>query len=51
MCEDHSKEYDTEIHSWQVVEELIESKVSNSILCDIGMRLMHKDVLYNCRIE
>lgn len=50
MCEDHFNEYDTVIHSWQVICELLESRVTDGILCDIGMPVMHKNVLYNCRV-
>jgi NAD+ synthase (glutamine-hydrolysing) len=50
MCEDHFNEYDTVIHSWQVIEEVLASGLTDGILCDIGMPVMHKNVLYNCRV-
>lgn len=49
-CEDHFNEYDTVIHSWQVIYDILESKITDGILCDVGMPIMHKNVLYNCRI-
>lgn len=48
LCEDHFTEYDTFLHSWQVLVTLIE--YSDGILLDIGMPVMHRNVAYNCRV-
>jgi len=37
MCEDHFLEPDTVLHSWQVMKEILESDVTDGIICDIGM--------------
>ena len=49
-CYDHFLEGDTELHSWQVLVEILESGATHGILCDVGMPVMHKSVLYNCRV-
>lgn len=36
------------MHSWQSLCEIIESKVTENILCAIGMPVMHRGVGYNC---
>ena len=49
-CYDHFLEGDTELHSWQVLVEILQSGVTSGILCDVGMPITHKSVLYNCRV-
>ncbi|PKI85565.1 NAD(+) synthase (glutamine-hydrolyzing) [Malassezia vespertilionis] len=49
-CYDHFLEQDTELHSWQVLAELLSSDLTDGILCDVGMPVLHKSVLYNCRV-
>lgn len=50
-CEDHFLELDTVTHSWEVVEELLkDEEVSRGILVDIGMPVIHRGVMYNCRV-
>eukprot|EP00126_Sphaerothecum_destruens_P003869 Sdes_comp17668_c0_seq2m6938 len=49
-CYDHFLENDTFLHSLQCLGELLKSGVTNGILCDIGMPIMHKSVRYNCRV-
>ncbi|GAB1518192.1 glutamine-dependent NAD(+) synthetase [Rhizoctonia solani] len=49
-CLDHFLEGDTVLHSWEILGRIIESEVVRGILCDIGMPVVHKNVLYNCRI-
>eukprot|EP00743_Colponemidia_sp_Colp-15_P002468 GILK01002675.1.p1 GENE.GILK01002675.1~~GILK01002675.1.p1 ORF type:complete len:704 (-),score=84.43 GILK01002675.1:103-2214(-) len=49
-CEDHFLEQDTFLHSWQSLGEIIDSDLTDGILCDIGMPVMHKSVRYNCRV-
>lgn len=38
------------MHSWEVVGEIIKSGVTNGIVCDIGMGLIHHGKLYNSRL-
>ncbi|CAE6350078.1 unnamed protein product [Rhizoctonia solani] len=49
-CLDHFLEGDTVLHSWEILGRIIQSEVVRGILCDIGMPVIHKNVLYNCRI-
>mmetsp|Transcript_14531 Transcript_14531/g.25481 ORF Transcript_14531/g.25481 Transcript_14531/m.25481 type:complete len:725 (-) Transcript_14531:171-2345(-) len=49
-CEDHFLELDTVTHSWEALASLIESGVTKDILCDVGMPVIHRGVMYNCRV-
>ncbi|KAF8821628.1 putative glutamine-dependent naD(+) synthetase protein [Cardiosporidium cionae] len=49
-CEDHFLETDTFDHCWEVIFQLLSSDLTDDILCDIGMPVIHKSVAYNCRI-
>ncbi|GAA99384.1 uncharacterized protein L969DRAFT_93843 [Mixia osmundae IAM 14324] len=49
-CFDHFLEGDTVLHSWQVLAKLLSDPATRDILCDVGMPVVHKNVLYNCRI-
>jgi NAD+ synthase (glutamine-hydrolysing) len=49
-CLDHFLEGDTILHSWEILAKIIESQVTTDILCDIGMPITHKNVIYNCRV-
>ncbi|CCM00736.1 uncharacterized protein FIBRA_02776 [Fibroporia radiculosa] len=49
-CQDHFLEGDTALHSWEVLSKILESDEAQGILCDIGMPVVHKNVIYNCRI-
>ncbi len=49
-CEDHFLEADTFYHCWESLAALLETDVTNGILCDIGMPVMHAGVRYNCRV-
>ncbi|CAE6506336.1 unnamed protein product [Rhizoctonia solani] len=49
-CLDHFLEGDTVLHSWEILGRIIQSEAVKGILCDIGMPVIHKNVLYNCRI-
>lgn len=43
-------ESDTFLHSFQVLAEIIKSPITEDILCDVGMPILHKNVRYNCRV-
>ncbi|KAG0140299.1 hypothetical protein CROQUDRAFT_718696 [Cronartium quercuum f. sp. fusiforme G11] len=49
-CFDHFLEGDTVTHSWEVLAKLLVHPDTLDLLCDVGMPVMHKNVLYNCRI-
>ncbi|XP_066504175.1 glutamine-dependent NAD(+) synthetase [Hoplias malabaricus] len=49
-CADHFYESDTLLHSFQVLKQLLESPVTQDIICDVGMPIMHHNVRYNCRV-
>ena len=50
MCGDHFNEYDTVIHSWQVIGDIIKSGCTQDIVCLIGSSVSHHGNLYNCSI-
>ena len=49
-CEDAFLEDDTFLHSWECLAEILKSDLTDEILCDTGMPVMHKNVRYNCRV-
>ncbi len=49
-CQDHFHESDTLLHSWEVLAEILASHVCRGILVDVGMPMMHKNVVYNVRV-
>ena len=49
-CEDHFLETDTFIHAWEILGQILDSDLTDNILCDIGMPIIHKSVKYNCRV-
>ncbi|KAF6761593.1 hypothetical protein DFP72DRAFT_625720 [Ephemerocybe angulata] len=49
-CYDHFLEGDTTMHSWEVLSKIISSGITEGVVCDIGMPVAHKNVIYNCRI-
>ncbi|XP_070684228.1 glutamine-dependent NAD(+) synthetase-like [Pempheris klunzingeri] len=49
-CADHFYESDTLLHSFQVLRKLLESPITQDIICDVGMPIMHRNVRYNCRV-
>ncbi|XP_060117509.1 glutamine-dependent NAD(+) synthetase isoform X3 [Heteronotia binoei] len=49
-CSDHYFESDTLLHSFQALANLLESPVTQDIICDVGMPVMHRNVRYNCRV-
>jgi len=50
-CEDHFLEYDTVMHCWDIIAEfLADEGLTKNILCDIGMPVIHRNIIYNCRV-
>lgn len=48
-CEDAFLEGDTLRHSWEALAELLGTDLTDGILCDIGLPVLHQNVRYNCR--
>lgn len=49
-CLDHFLEGDTVLHSWEILARILASQEAMDIVCDIGMPVIHKNVIYNCRL-
>ncbi|XP_034487936.1 glutamine-dependent NAD(+) synthetase isoform X2 [Drosophila innubila] len=49
-CEDHFRESDTFLHSWETLLEIMMSPFCENMLVDVGMPVMHHNVAYNCRV-
>ncbi len=49
-CEDHFHESDTLLHSWEVLAQLLVHEACADMLVDVGMPVMHKNVVYNTRV-
>jgi len=49
-CEDSFLEMDTFHHCWDSMLEILKSGLTDGILCDFGMPVLHRNVSYNCRI-
>ena len=49
-CQDAFLEGDTIRHSWECLADILNSDLTDGIICDIGMPVMHKNVRYNCRV-
>ncbi|GAA6017288.1 hypothetical protein JCM11491_000618 [Sporobolomyces phaffii] len=49
-CQDHFLEGDTHLHSWQVLVKILESEDATGMVVDVGMPVVHKNVIYNCRV-
>lgn len=49
-CEDFFHEQDTFMHAWDSLATILKSDLTDDILTDIGMPVMHRNVAYNCRV-
>jgi NAD+ synthase (glutamine-hydrolysing) len=49
-CADHFLETDLLYHCWQSLIEILTSEHTSGILLDIGSPVLHRGVLYNCRM-
>lgn len=43
-------EIDTLEHSWECLAQIVETCLTEDIVCDIGMPVLHLGVRYNCRV-
>ncbi|KAK7060897.1 glutamine-dependent NAD(+) synthetase [Paramarasmius palmivorus] len=41
---------DTVLHSWEVLAKILASEEATGIVCDVGMPVVHKNTIYNCRV-
>ena len=49
-CEDHFLELDTFAHSEESIAKILDSDLTDNILCDIGCPILFEGVRYNCRV-
>lgn len=49
-CGDHYHESDTQLHAWQVLAQLLQHPTCEDIIVDVGLPVVHKDVVYNCKL-
>ncbi|KAG9255412.1 glutamine-dependent NAD(+) synthetase [Emericellopsis atlantica] len=49
-CLDFHLESDTEMHSWEVLGEIISDPICKDMLIDVGMPVRSRNVQYNCRV-
>jgi len=49
-CEDHFLESDTFQHCWESLDKLFDSGVTDGLICDFGMPILHRGARYNCRV-
>lgn len=49
-CEDHYLEQDTFLHCDESLAALLQTDLTDGILCDVGMPVLHHGVRYNCRV-
>ena len=49
-CDDHFKEIDVYNHCWETVAAIITEKLSQGIVVDLGMPVLHRSIAYNCKV-
>eukprot|EP00922_Rhytidocystis_sp_ex-Travisia-forbesii_P024432 GHVS01035856.1.p1 GENE.GHVS01035856.1~~GHVS01035856.1.p1 ORF type:complete len:880 (+),score=158.92 GHVS01035856.1:53-2692(+) len=51
-CEDHFLEIDTITHCWESLKQILQhpDRLTYGMLVDIGMPVMYRSVIYNCRV-
>lgn len=49
-CEDHFLEPDTGRHAWEALAELLSDDLTDGIVCDVGMPVVHHGARYACRV-
>ena len=49
-CEDHFYEIDTINHSWEVIADILDTNLTDDILCDIGLPIIYQGINYNARV-
>lgn len=49
-CDDHFKELDTIYHCWEVVNDLLQTDLTENIIVEMNMPVIHKSVCYNSKV-
>jgi len=49
-CEDHFLEADTGRHAWEALSELLSDDLTDGIVCDVGMPVVHRGARHACRV-
>ena len=49
-CSDHFKEMDTIFHCWEVVNELLQTDLTDGIMCEMNMPVIHRSICYNSKV-
>ncbi|XP_064090093.1 glutamine-dependent NAD(+) synthetase-like [Macrobrachium nipponense] len=49
-CGDHYHERDTEMYAWEALATIMKDPACSDILVDVGLPVMHKNVIYNCKL-
>lgn len=49
-CDDHFKEIDLFNHCWDTVAEILKQGLSNGLVIDLGMPILHRCIAYNVKI-
>ncbi|XP_068218898.1 glutamine-dependent NAD(+) synthetase-like isoform X1 [Palaemon carinicauda] len=49
-CGDHYHERDTEMYAWEALATIMQDPVCSDIMVDVGLPVMHKNVIYNCKL-
>lgn len=49
-CEDHFFESDTVAHCWESLLRLLDSDLTDGMLVDVGMPVLHRSARFNCRV-
>lgn len=49
-CEDHFKELDTIHHSWEVVSDLLATDLTDGIVVEMNMPVIHRSICYDCKV-
>jgi hypothetical protein len=50
LVKDHFKDNDTALHAWESIAQILLHPDTKDILLDVGSPVLHRNVLYNCRI-
>lgn len=49
-CDDHFKEIDLFNHCWDTVAQILDQGLSNGLVIDLGMPVLHRCIAYNTKI-
>jgi len=49
-CDDHFKELDTIYHCWEIVNDLLQTDLTENIIVEMNMPVIHKSVCYNSKV-